>query len=165
MMASDEALRDRSGTPLRGLNDDEIREFLAHPWTCRLATVQPSGAPYVVPLWYEYDPDEHCLYIVARERSAYVEHIKHEPRVAVSICRRLGRQPARADRRSRGDRGRPHDRGPVGAHGPPDGARYLGADDGPRYLVPTLNRPRYLIRIRPEKMISWQGGEWHPRYR
>ena len=85
-MASDEALSDRSGIPLRGLTDGEIREFLAHPWTCRLATVQPSGAPYVVPLWYEYDPDEGCLYIVARERSAYVEHIKHEPRVAVSIA-------------------------------------------------------------------------------
>ncbi|MAG37186.1 MAG: hypothetical protein CL878_13210, partial [Dehalococcoidia bacterium] len=43
-------------------------------------------------------------------------------------------------------------------------SNYLG-EDGPKYLIPTLNRPRYLIRIRPEKLRSWQGGEWHPRYR
>ena len=165
MMASDEALRDRSGTPLRGLNDDEIREFLAHPWTCRLATVQPSGAPYVVPLWYEYDPDEHCLYIVARERSAYVEHIKHEPRVAVSIADdSAGNRRVQIEGRAEIVEG-PTTEGQWVPMGRRMAARYLGAEDGPRYLVPTLNRPRYLIRIRPEKMISWQGGEWHPRYR
>ena len=125
-MASDEALRDRSGIPLRGLNDDEVREFLAHPWTCRLATVQPNGAPYVVPLWYEYDHDEGCLYIVARERSAYVEHIKHEPRVAVSIADdSAGNRRVQFEGHAEIVEGT-NDRGPVGADGPSDGRALLG---------------------------------------
>ena len=164
-MASDEALRDRSGIPLRGLTNDEIREFLAHPWTCRLATVQPNGAPYVVPLWYEYDPDEGCLYIVARERSAYVEHIKHEPRVSVSIADdSAGNRRVQFEGRAEIVEG-PTTEGQWVPMGRRMAARYLGAEDGPRYLIPTLDRPRYLIRIRPYKMQSWQGGEWHPRYR
>ncbi len=164
-MANDDALRDRSGIPLRGLNADEIREFLAQPWTCRLATVQPSGAPYVVPLWYEYDADEDCLYIIARERSAYVEHIKHEPRVAVSIADdSAGNRRVQFEGRAEIVEG-PTTEGQWVPMGRRMAARYLGAEDGPRYLIPTINRPRYLIRIRPDKMRSWQGGEWHPRYR
>ena len=34
--------------------------------------------------------------------------------------------------------------------------RYLGPD-GPKYLVPTLNQPRWLFRLRPQKFRSWQG--------
>ena len=34
--------------------------------------------------------------------------------------------------------------------------RYLGPD-GPKYLVPTLNQPRWLFRLRPTKLSSWQG--------
>ena len=43
-------------------------------------------------------------------------------------------------------------------------ARYLGPVNGPRYLAPTLDRPRWLIRVRPAKVTTWAGGEWHPRY-
>ncbi len=41
--------------------------------------------------------------------------------------------------------------------------RYLG-EHGPEYLKPTLNRPRYLIEIVLDKVTSWEGVEWHPRY-
>ena len=91
-----------------------------------MATVQPNGAPYVVPLWYEYDADEGCLYIVARERSAYVEHIKHEPRVSVSIADdSAGNRRVQFEGPGR-DRGGANDRGPVGAHGSPDGRALSG---------------------------------------
>src|SRR5207247_1570622 len=43
-------------------------------------------------------------------------------------------------------------------------ARYMGAEDGPKYLVPTLDRPRWLIRVRPERITTWAGGGWHRRY-
>jgi hypothetical protein len=25
-------------------------------------------------------------------------------------------------------------------------------------------RPRYLVRVQPEKITSWEGVEWHPKY-
>jgi len=41
--------------------------------------------------------------------------------------------------------------------------RYLGPD-GPTYLVPTLNQPRWLFRLRPTKLRSWQGVGWAKSY-
>jgi hypothetical protein len=41
--------------------------------------------------------------------------------------------------------------------------RYLG-ERGPEYLVPTYERPRYLIRFTPSKIISWEGVEWAQHY-
>jgi hypothetical protein len=41
--------------------------------------------------------------------------------------------------------------------------RYLG-EHGPEYLEPTMNQPRWLFRIEPRRMMTWQGVGWHPRY-
>jgi hypothetical protein len=41
--------------------------------------------------------------------------------------------------------------------------RYLG-ERGPEYLVPTYDRPRYLIKIAPTKMLTWDGVEWAKKY-
>ena len=42
--------------------------------------------------------------------------------------------------------------------------RYLGVN-GPDYLAPTLPEPRWLIFVRPEKMVTWQGVDWAKRYK
>jgi len=41
--------------------------------------------------------------------------------------------------------------------------RYLG-ENGPTYLIPTLNQPRWLFRIDPAKMQTWQGVGWARRF-
>ena len=41
--------------------------------------------------------------------------------------------------------------------------RYLGPN-GPGYLVPTLNQPRWLIKVVPDKVRTWQGVAWARRY-
>jgi hypothetical protein len=41
--------------------------------------------------------------------------------------------------------------------------RYLG-ENGPTYLVPTLQQPRWLIRIRPAAIQTWHGVGWARRY-
>jgi hypothetical protein len=41
--------------------------------------------------------------------------------------------------------------------------RYMGPD-GPHYAAKTLDRPRWLITVTPEKIQSWTGGEWAERY-
>ena len=37
--------------------------------------------------------------------------------------------------------------------------RYLG-ENGPKYLVPTLNEPRWLFFVKPRTLSSWQGTDW-----
>jgi nitroimidazol reductase NimA-like FMN-containing flavoprotein (pyridoxamine 5'-phosphate oxidase superfamily) len=51
------------------LSDAEITAFLAQPWNGRLATVTSRGTPYVVPVWYEYDPGHRAFYVVGRRRA------------------------------------------------------------------------------------------------
>lgn len=41
--------------------------------------------------------------------------------------------------------------------------RYLGKR-GPDYLDNTLDRPRYMVRLAPEKITSWEGVEWAAKY-
>src|ERR1700745_1399297 len=41
--------------------------------------------------------------------------------------------------------------------------RFLG-ERGPEYLTPTYDRPRYLIKIIPTKMTTWDGVEWARKY-
>ena len=41
--------------------------------------------------------------------------------------------------------------------------RYLG-ERGPEYLEPSQPRPRYLVKLMPEKITSWEEVEWHPKY-
>ena len=148
----------------RGLSREELAAFLSRPWVCRLATVQPSGAPYVVPVWYEYDPATQHLAIVARERSAYVAHIKHEPRVSISVADdATGHMRALIEGRADILEG-PTTTGRWVEIGRRMAARYLGEQRGPEYLESTLTRPRYLIRVTPEKIRTWQGTEWHPSY-
>ena len=115
------------------------------------------GAPYVVPLWYEYDPDERCLYIVARERSAYVEHIKHEPRVAVSIADdSAGNRRVQIEGRAEIVEG-PTTEGQWVSMGRRMAARYLGADDGPPVPHPDA-QPTALLNPHPAGKDDFLAG-------
>ena len=141
----------------RRLTQEELDGFLRQPYLARLATIQEDGAPYIVPVWHEYDGE--ALYIVAREKSQYVTHIQHEPRVAVSIVE--GAQVLIEGKATV-------------VEGPVIGgkwvdiafnmARRYGGEGGVTYLNGTLDRPRYLIRVSLDKVISWTGDGWHPRY-
>jgi hypothetical protein len=42
--------------------------------------------------------------------------------------------------------------------------RYLG-ENGPKYLEPTLDKPRWLFRLDPVKMQTWQGMDRAARYK
>src|SRR2546421_5320271 len=70
------------------MSDEEIKEFLAGPVVARVATIDEEGMPYITPVWQEWDGKS--LWIVPRERSAWVKHIKHNPNVAVSCAMDAG---------------------------------------------------------------------------
>lgn len=150
-------------TDPRPLTVEEIDAFLRTPVIARLATVMPDGAPYVVPVWQHWDGSS--LYVIPRARSKFVDHVKREPRVAVSCADDV--DPAHTRVLIEGTAEIVE--GPVEMAGRTldianeMARRYMGPD-GPRYLARTARRPRYLIRVRPTRITSWRGGEWHRRY-
>jgi PPOX class probable F420-dependent enzyme len=148
---------------MRGLTPAEIKEFLAGPVVARVATVKPDGSPYVVPVWQEYDGQ--ALYFIPRAKSAFVRYIQTNPRIAVSCA--LDNAPyTRVLFEGRAEI--------VAGPRPLEGLlleiaqrmamRYFGGEHGIEYLEGSRDRPRYLVKLVPEKTTSWEGVEWHPKY-
>lgn len=145
-----------------GLTPEQVDELLAGPIIVRLATVKPDGAPYVVPVWEYWD--DGAMYIIPREKSRFMEYIKNEPRVAVSCADDVDPDHPRVLIEGTAE----IVEGPVKMTGRmleiarEMVVRYAG-EPGLAYLESTIDNPRYLLKITPEKMTSWVKG-WHPRY-
>lgn len=147
------------GAPLR---EAELREFLAGAWICRLGTLDLDGGPCVTPVWYEYDPDGSYL-IVGRERSAWLDHIRRDPRVALCIDDPDGSHRRVLVRGHAEIVEGPSVRGgwlPIARR---MAERYMGGPDGARYMERTLDYPRVLVRVTPERTTTWRGA-WARKY-
>ncbi len=149
------------------LTRDEIDAFLAEPWNGRIATVAADGAPYLTPVWYDFDVAARVFWVVGRERAEWIEHVRHEPRVAFHVADDVHREHTRVLVGARAD----VVEGPVAPDASPRigdltvrlSLRYLGPA-GPRYAERTMKRPRVLVSLTPTWWRSWTGGEWHRRY-
>jgi PPOX class probable F420-dependent enzyme len=143
------------------LADDELREFLAGAWICRLGTLTPDGVPYITPLWYEYDGEGYVF--IGRERADWIAHIRRDPRVGLCID-----DPDGSHRRVV-VQGRaeivegPSVRGPWLPMAERMAARYMGGPDGLQYMQRTLDFPRVTVRVTPEKTTTWRGA-WARKY-
>jgi PPOX class probable F420-dependent enzyme len=151
-----------------GLDEDELRRFLAEPWNARIATMAPDGWPYLTPVWYEFEADRRVFLVVGRERAEWVRHIRETPRVALHVADDLHSQHTRVLVQGRAELVE----GPMAPAASPRlqelterlSLRYLGPN-GPTYAARTAGRPRVLVRLVPERWRTWTGQEWHPRYR
>ena len=146
----------------RKLTPTEVKDFLAEPVVARIATIDENGVPYVTPVWQEWDGE--AFWIVPRERAAWVAHIKTNPNVGISCAQDSGTY-----RRITAQGKAEIVFGPAPMQGQcldvanRMAQRFLG-EHGPEYLVPTYDRPRYLIKIAPTKMLTWDGVEWAKKY-
>ena len=145
-----------------GLGPDALADLFARPVVGRLATLDVDGYPAIAPIWFEWDGT--AIWIVARARSRYVEDIRRDARVALSVV-----DPddpnVRAHVRGRAE--------VVVGPGPLAGEtlqrarrlaeRYEGAA-GLAYIETSRAWARCLIRIVPDRLTSWGSPDWHPRY-
>jgi nitroimidazol reductase NimA-like FMN-containing flavoprotein (pyridoxamine 5'-phosphate oxidase superfamily) len=146
----------------------EIDAFLAQPWNARLGVVTPESTPYIVAVWYQYDPTERVFYIVARAKSSYVEYLKRNPAVAIHVADDVHLEHTRVLVEGHAE----IIEGPI----PPEESprmrdlvislsrKYLG-EKGTEYALRTMKRARYLIKVVPDRWHSWTGTEWGRRYR
>jgi hypothetical protein len=70
------------------LSETERAAFLAEPGTImNIATIDHSGAPLVTPIWFVHE--EGRIWFTPRQHSEWLRHIRHDPRVALSIDERV----------------------------------------------------------------------------
>jgi PPOX class probable F420-dependent enzyme len=143
-----------------GLTEEQVSALLAGPVLARLATVKPDGAPYIVPVWQHWDGE--AMYVIPRGRSRFVDHIKSEPRVAVSCADDHSSSRVLIEGAAEIVDGPSPMAGMTLEIAKGMALRYSG-EPGLAYIEATLDKPRYLVRITPLKMTTWTGG-WHPRY-
>ena len=156
-MAESDAWRGKVG----GMSDDEVGEFLKGPHLCRLGCLDEEGWPYVVPLWYQYR--DGGFYVIPRARSVWARHIQRDPRVY--ICIDIWETMQKVMARGRAEIvEEPNTGGKWVEIATEMSLRYLG-ENGPKYLEPTLVEPRWLIFMKPDSQMTWQGVDWASRYK
>jgi hypothetical protein len=144
--------------------------YLSGDALVRVAVLDDDGRPYVVPLWYSWDGE--AFWFVIRERAAVGRYMRDNVEVGLSIDEGSVDDP---------DRGRHFQMPKVFAQGKAEvieepnvggkwvqiaeemAVRYLGPN-GPSYIVPTLQQPRWLIKMVPDNMKTWEGTGWARKY-
>jgi PPOX class probable F420-dependent enzyme len=135
----------------RGMTPEELRAFLMETKIfAKLGTLGEDGWPNVNPAWYEYDGE--AFWLVTKELAGFCRNMRRDPRVTICID-----NPEPPYRRVM-VRGRAEF---------PEGnwielarrmvLRYLGPE-GMDYFEATLDLPRVLVRVVPERVTSWDGG-------
>ena len=163
-MADDQEYRGAMG----GMDDAGIAKFLAGAPLARFACLTPEGAPYVMPLWFQWDGE--AMWFVGRQRSAWCEYIRNDPRVSIVIDSNtfVGEHqgapiPKVALQGTAEIVEEPNVGGAWVKVAEDMSYRYLGPD-GPTYLTSTLNQPRYLIKVTPKEVSTWHGVGWAKKY-
>lgn len=156
-MTTGESWRGKVGRLQRG----ELAQFLAEPHIARLACLDTEGWPYVVPCWQEWE--ESGFWVVPRERAAWARYLERDPRCAITVDEAAGQRKVIAQCEAELVE-RPNVGGRWVRIAERMSMRYLG-ENGPKYLEPTLGKPRWLFYLRPRSVTTWQGVEWASRYK
>jgi Pyridoxamine 5'-phosphate oxidase len=146
---------------VRGMTEDEMERFLTGGINMVLACLKPDGAPYLTICWHEWK--DGYFWVIPRQRSQWAEYLKNDPRVSCVV------EDAKTMEKVLVADGRAElvEEPNVGGRWVEIATRmtyrYLG-ENGPTYLEPTLRQPRWLFRIRPAKIRTWNGVGWAPHY-
>ena len=133
------------------LSREEIDEFLRGPHIAVVATVDPDGQPHAVPTWYLYEDGEVVFHTGLRSRK--YRNLRRSPRVTLCVD---GKTPpyqavvlyGRATTEVRTD----HESSRRMA------VAYLGERAGNRYADSLRDEPMVVVRVKPERVISWDYG-------
>jgi nitroimidazol reductase NimA-like FMN-containing flavoprotein (pyridoxamine 5'-phosphate oxidase superfamily) len=151
-----------------GMTKQQVIEFLKKPNIAKVAGVRKDGKPFIAPVWYEWE--DPFVYVGARKRSRWVDHLRVNPNVSVLIDSSEFPYPkvllegeAKILQEDWVEMGRRMS------------IRYIGKELGLKYLEESLDQPRHLIRVAVKKKTTWicppesrlqlfPQEAWHPRY-
>jgi nitroimidazol reductase NimA-like FMN-containing flavoprotein (pyridoxamine 5'-phosphate oxidase superfamily) len=157
-----EAQRDESWRgKVGGLEQQELEQFLSEGQIARLACHDHDGWPYVVPCWHEWDGNG--FWVIPRKKSAWGHFLQADPRCAITVDEPGALRKVIAQCRARLVE-EPNVGGQWVTIAERMSVRYLG-ENGPKYLEPTLDKPRWLFHLEPTRLWTWQGVDWARRYK
>jgi general stress protein 26 len=143
-----------------GMSQEEIDGFLAEGRNMYLACLKPDGSPYITVCWQEWR--DGAFWVVPRQRSRWAEYLKANGKVSLMVEDGKTMQKVLADGVAEVVE-EPNVGGQWVEVATRMTYRYLG-ENGPSYLEPTLNQPRWLLKITPTKIRTWQGVGWARHY-
>jgi nitroimidazol reductase NimA-like FMN-containing flavoprotein (pyridoxamine 5'-phosphate oxidase superfamily) len=143
-----------------GMTEEEMERFLEYGVTMHLACLTPDGNPYMVVCWHEWR--DGYFWVVPRQRSEWGRHLKNDARVSFVVDHDKTLEKVWGEGLAELIE-EPNIGGKWVEVAERMSLRYLG-ENGPTYLVPTLKQPRWLFRIKPTAIKTWQGVGWARRY-
>lgn len=147
------------------LSKQEIDEFLSRPLLAKIATLLADGSPYLCPVWFLWE--DNALHLGGRKgfggvSAQWVENLERDARTAILINTEDDTYA------------RVLITGTAEIQDPPPSnwqetdmktaAKYLGEEDAKKYVNTLPPIPGARIKIRPKKIWSWKGTDWHPKY-
>lgn len=133
------------------LSKDDIEDWLRQPNIAIVATVAADGQPHAVPTWYEYDNGEIIFHTGLRSRK--YRNLRQNDRL--SICVDTKTVPYKAIvvyGRAKLEVGTDDERSRRMA------INYLGERLGNSYADSLRGERMVIVRVRPEKVTSWDYG-------
>ena len=155
--AADQSWRGKIGR----LEQQELDAFLAEGRLARLACLDREGWPYVIPIWHAWDGS--TFWVIPRLKSEWAGYLRDDPRCAMTVDEdgHLRKVIAQCEAELIEE---PNLGGRWVEIATRMSYRYLG-ENGPKYLEPTLDKKRWLFRLHPRKLWTWQGVDWARRYK
>lgn len=92
-----ESLRGRMRRHKRQMPDEEARAFLRERKVAHVATVDPDGWPYVIPLVYIYEGGDTLYLHTGNAPGHFLHNIRHNPRVCIEVSEMGPLHPGQPD--------------------------------------------------------------------
>ena len=133
------------------LSNEEVEAFLRRPNVAVVATVGPDGGPHAVPTWYEYDDGQIVLHMGVGSRK--YRNLRRNDRVSICVDTKTAPYQAvvvygRASLEVGADEVRLRRMA----------VAYLGEAVGNRYADMAGGEETVIVRVRPERIVSWDYG-------
>jgi PPOX class probable F420-dependent enzyme len=139
------------------MSKEEIETFLSVPRMARMATTASNGKPHLVPVWYYYDGTD--ILVTAAKGTKRTKNVKNNPNVSIVIDIVEGK----AEDISYLNAKAVVIEGEAEIRDDTDGSfakkmyeRYAGKNSLNNPMVQaSVIMPRYILTIRPVKIMSW----------
>ena len=144
-------------TAAAAMSKKEIEEFLSTPKVARIATIQ-DGKPHVVPVWYYYDGTNILVSTTKGARKA--KNLQTNPHVSITIDDVEGKLEDISFLNAKAviieGTGELKDDDTNNSFAKKMYERYVGKNALSNPMVQfSVNLPRYVLVVKPTKIISW----------
>lgn len=136
----------------------------------RISAVNEEGFPHVVPAWYHWDGT--AFWFVLRQRAEIAKLLTKNPHVGLVIDEgsvkdeendRFFEMPKVFAQGMAEVIEEPNIGGKWVEYASKMAIRYLGPN-GPEYITASINQPRWLFRVEPTVLKTWEGTGWAKKY-